>query len=257
MLHVDHGGDGPVIVLVHAFPLDSGMFDRLVPLLTDVARVVTVDLPGLGGSAVPANHPSMDDVVDRALRVLDRLDVDRAVVLGISTGGYVALHLAARAPDRVAALVLGSTTPHLVEPDVPNERIAVAEEIDRLHSTAPVADSADEGLGDTAHDEQPGLVDALRRTIADADPEGVAWMARAIASRDDTTEVLRTYQGPVVLLFGAEDEATPPARGEEMLALRGDAPTRLVVLPDTGHLTPLESPYAVAEVLTDLLAQVR
>jgi 3-oxoadipate enol-lactonase len=256
MLHVDHGGDGPALVLLHAFPLDSGMFDRLVPMLTDSARVVTFDLPGLGGSEVPATEPSMDDIVHRVVRTLDDLDIKVATVLGISTGGYVALHLAARAPERVAALVLGSTTTHRTAPDVPDDRLAVADDIERLHSTAPVADSADEGLGDTAHDEQPALVDALRRTIADADPEGVAWMARAIADRDDTTEVLRDFTGPVLLLFGAEDEATPPANGEEMLAVRGDAPTRLVVLQDTGHLTALESPAAVAAALADLLDEV-
>jgi 3-oxoadipate enol-lactonase len=243
MLHIDHGGDGPVIVLVHAFPLDSGMFDRLVPRLTGHARVVTVDLPGLGGSHVPATEPSLDDVAGRLLRVLDDLEVERAVVLGVSTGGHVALQTAARAPERVAALVLGSTTPHRIEPDVPDERRAVAEEIGRLQGAA-------------AHDRQPDLVDALRRTIVDADPAGVAWMARAIADRSDTAEALRAYPGPVLLIFGAEDEATPPSHGQEMLALRGDAPTRLVVLPQTGHLVPLESPAAVADELLGLLDEV-
>jgi pimeloyl-ACP methyl ester carboxylesterase len=257
VLHVDHGGDGPALLLLHAFPLDSGMFDPLVPLLTGSARVVTVDLPGLGGSRVPATEPSIDDIVDRAVRTLDDLDITSAVVLGISTGGYVALQMAARAPDRVTALVLGSTTTHRTTPDVPGERLAVAADIERLHSTAPVAESADEGLGETAQRRQPSLVEALRRTIADADPQGVAWMARAIADRADTTDVLRDFAGPVLLLFGAEDEATPPANGEEMLAVRGGAPTRLVVLERTGHLTALESPEAVAAELLELLRQVR
>ena len=256
MLHIDHGGDGPAIVLLHAFPLDSGMFDPLVPLLTDVARVVTFDLPGLGGSEVPSTDPGMDDIVRRLVGTLDDLDIDTAVVLGISTGGYVALHLAATAPERVTALVLGSTTTHRGAPDSPDDRVAVADDIERLHSTVPVADSADEGLGETAHRRQPSLVDALRRTIADADPAGVAWMARAIADRADTTDVLRDFAGPVLLLFGAEDEATPVSNGEEMLAVRGDAPTRLVVLPATGHLTALESPEPVAAALAALLGEV-
>lgn len=256
MLYIDHGGDGPALVLLHAFPLDSGMFDRLVPLLTDSARVVTFDLPGLGGSEVPVTDPSMVDIVHLLVRSLDDLDIKQAVVLGISTGGYVALQMAASAPERIAALVLGSTTTHRSAPDVPDDRVAVAAEIERLHSTAPVADSADEGLGETAHREQPSLVDALRRTIADADPQGVAWMARAIADRGDTTDVLREFDGPVLLLFGAEDEATPPANGEEMVALRGGERTELVVLDGTGHLTALESPAAVAAALVELLGQI-
>ena len=251
--HVDHGGDGHVVVLLHAFPLDSGMFDRLVPLLSGSARVVTIDLPGLGRSPVPEQEPSMDAVALAVTGVLDDLRVDRAVVLGISTGGYAALQLASGAPERVAALVLGSTTTRRIEPDVPDERRAVADEIESSRSTTAVADSADEGLGDTAHREQPELVEQLRGTIAAADPDGVAWMARAIASRADTTSVLRDLDRPVVLLFGAEDDATPPDRGEEMLAVRGERPTRLVVLGSTGHLTALEEPQQVADVLGDLL----
>jgi 3-oxoadipate enol-lactonase len=255
--HVDHGGadgvdDRPVVVLLHAFPLDSGMFDRLVALLAGAARVVTIDLPGLGRSPVPDREPSMSAVAEAVTGVLDDLGVARAVVLGISTGGYAALQVAAQAPDRVSALVLGSTTTRRIEPDVPDERRRVADEVESSRSTDAVADSADEGLGTTAHRDQPELVERLRGTIADADPDGVAWIARAIASRADTTDVLRDLDRPVVLLFGAEDEATPPARGEEMLAVRGDRPTRLVVLASTGHLTALESPQQVADVLTTL-----
>ncbi|MET0822678.1 MAG: alpha/beta hydrolase [Aeromicrobium sp.] len=247
--HVDHGGDGTVVVLLHAFPLDSGIFDDLVPLLTGTARVVAIDLPGLGRSPVPESEPSMDVVALGVLGVLDGLGIEQAVVLGISTGGYAALQLASRAPERMAALVLGSTTARRIEPDVPDERRQVADEVEASRSTEPVADSADEGLGETAHRERPELVDRLRRTIAAADPDGVAWMARAIASRADTTAVLRGLDRPVLLLFGDEDEATPPARGEEMLLDRGEHPTRLVVLPATGHLTVLEAPHHVADVV--------
>ena len=254
--HHDSGGDGPAVILLHAFPLDSGMFDRLVPLLAGRARVVTIDLPGLGRSAVPAEPPSMEAAASAVLEVIDVLDLGRPVVLGISTGGYVALQLAAQAPERLSGLVLGSTTPHRIEPDVPDERLAVADEIESSGSTDAVADSADEGLGSTAHREQPELVEQLRRTIAQAHPAGVAWMARAIAARHDTADALSTFEAPVVLLFGDEDEATPPARGEDMRALRGDLPTRLVVLPTTGHLTALESPQEVADVIDDLLREL-
>lgn len=255
--HVDHGGDGPTVVLLHAFPLDSTMFDRLVPLLSGTARVVTVDLPGLGRSAVPDVEPSMGAAAGAVLDVLDALGVGRAVVLGVSTGGYVALQLAAAVPDRVDGLVLGSTTSHRIAPDVPADRLDVADELESSGSTDVVEGSADEGLGATAHREQPELVEQVRGTIAAADPRGVAWMARAIATRSDTTEVLRTLAAPVVLLFGAEDEATPAARGEEMLALRGGLPGELVVLDRTGHLTPLEAPQLVADVIGALLLRLR
>jgi len=254
--HVDHGGHGPALLVLHAFPLHSGMYDRLVPLLSDSFRVVTVDLPGLGHSEVPDVEPSMQIIASAVLGVLDAIGIPHAIVLGISTGGYVALQMVAQARERIDALVLGSTTPRRIEPDAPDARDAAAAQVERSASTDPVADSADEGLGETAHREQPELVDLVRGMIAEADPAGVAWVARAIAGRSDTTDVLRSFTGPVVLLFGSEDEATPPSRGEEMLALRGHAPTSLYVLAATGHLTALESPEEVAGILAELLPQV-
>lgn len=257
--HVDHGGDGPALVLLHAFPLDSSMWDRLVPEVAERWRVVTVDLPGLGDSPVPTEWPSMTGVASRVLAVLDQLGIGTATVFGVSTGGYAALALAGLAPDRVGALVLGSTTTRLIAPDDPDERRHTADEVERTRSTEPVADSAHEGLGRTAHEQQPELVERLQAVIARTDPEGVAWIARAIASRDDTSSVLRDFAGRVLLLFGDEDEATPPVRGEEMVALRearaGD--TSYVALPGVGHLTALEAPAAVARCLAALQGMSR
>jgi pimeloyl-ACP methyl ester carboxylesterase len=187
------------------------------------------------------------------VEVLDGLGIERASVLGTSTGGYVALALATIAPHRLDSLVLASTTPHRIAPGVPDERRVVAAEIERLGSTTPVHDSADDGIGATAHREQPDLVDMLRRTIDDADPVGVTWVARAVADREDATAALAAFPGHVELVFGSEDEATPPERGEEMLALRDPDRTRLTVLERTGHLASLESPEAVADVVRRVL----
>lgn len=252
----DLGGDGPVLVLLHAFPLSSVMWQRLVPLLADHARVVTVDLPGLGRSARPDVEPTMAAMVAAVLAVLDELGVARATLIGISTGGYVALAAAALAPDRVAALVLGSTTCWVTDPDVPEERRALADTLEREGSVAVLMDDADAGLGATACREQPELAHLLRGVVAAADPRGVAWAARAIADRDDTSTVLASYDGPVLLLFGDEDGDTPLDRAVAMLGLRdgvGAARTQLTILPGTGHLTALEQPEAVADVLLAFL----
>ncbi|MCH1865768.1 alpha/beta fold hydrolase [Nocardioides sp. CFH 31398] len=257
LAHRDTGGgvggpDGaPVLLLLHAFPLSSRTWRRLVPLLEPWARVVTLDLPGLGASAVPDADPSMAYVADAVVEVLDARGVERCVPFGVSTGGYAALELAARHPHRLAGLVLGSTTPERVAPDVPEERRAVADEVEARRSTGPVADSAQEGLGPTARREQPELEAELAALIAATDPDGVAWMARAIAAREDRTAVLASYDGPVQLVFGAEDEATPPSWGERMRDVRRAAgrDARLDVLPATGHLTALERPAEVARLL--------
>ncbi|GAB3988250.1 alpha/beta fold hydrolase [Nocardioides marmoraquaticus] len=253
LAHRLHGQDraGLPLLLLHAFPLSSWMWHRLVPLLERPA--LTVDLPGLGASPVPGSDTPvrMSAVADAVVEVMDHHGLEQCEPFGISTGGYAALELAHRHPARTAALVLGSTTPWLVAPDEPAERRRTAGSVRAQRSTEPVADSAREGLGATARREQSELEAALRDLIARTDPDGVTWMAEAIAARSDREETLAGFPGPVRLLFGAEDEATPPARGEQMRAVRAGnpAPTHLNVLPATGHLTALERPAAVAELL--------
>lgn len=246
------GESGPTLVLLHAFPLSSRMWERLVPLLGGV-RVVTIDLPGLGRSE-PRGEPTMTAMALAVLAVLDRLEVGAVTVFGLSTGGYVALELARLAPERLTSLVLGSTTCRLIEPDVPDQRREVADELLERGSVVPVLDSARDGLGVTALAEQPDLLPFVTGIIEDSDPEGLAWAARAIASRSDTADVLRDFDRRVLLLFGAEDDGTPPERGAAMKISRtGSSDTRLVVLDGTGHLTALEQPARVAALLLEHL----
>ncbi|VXC09647.1 alpha/beta fold hydrolase [Nocardioides sp. AX2bis] len=247
----DPGRGRPVLVLLHAFPLDSTTFDRVLPLLVDTVRVLRVDLPGLGRSVDQAvGEPSVVAMARAVLRVLDDAGVDRAAVHGVSTGGYVALALADLAPERVTALLLSSTTPWVGQPDLPADRLAVAGELERRGDTEPVADSVKGGLGESAQGEQPDLVGLVAGIIEAADPRGVAWVARALAARTDTSAVLAGFAGPVLLLYGAEDTEVPPGTVDEMVALR-PAPlvTSVEVLPRTGHLLALERPAEAARAL--------
>jgi pimeloyl-ACP methyl ester carboxylesterase len=251
-LHVqEHGSpDRPPLVLLHAFPMDSRMWERLLPRLGDW-RALAVDLPGLGGSAVPPEQPTMAAAAALVRQELDHRGVEAATVVGISTGGYVAMELTAAHPDAVAALVLGSTSAEVGEPDPPVDRRRHAAELRSTGTIDAVADSRQDALGLTSRRERPELQALVDAMVLEADPIGAAWMADAIATRREQRATLASFAGPVLLLFGDEDVATPPS--EHLPGLRDPRPdddrTRVVRLDRAGHLTPLERPEAVADAL--------
>ena len=247
---LDRGGDGLPVVLLHAFPLDHRMWDDVVALLPADLRPIAVDLPGLGSPT--AGEPSLERAVDGVLALLDDLGLDRAVVAGLSTGGYVATMLAGRAPERVAALALCDTTTVVGPPDEPGARQETARQLEGALGIAAVMDSVSDGLGPHAGPELAGRVTQM---IEGQVPGDVAWVCRALAVRPDTTEALRAYPGPVLLLFGEHDTPTPPEqRLPELQAVRPDATS--VVVPGSGHLTALEQPAAVADALAALAGRV-
>jgi pimeloyl-ACP methyl ester carboxylesterase len=237
------------LVLLHPFPLDAGLWSAVVPALAADRRVVTLEFPGLG-SAPAEEHPTVDGFADAVAAAIADLPGGAAAVCGLSLGGYAALALAARHPERVAALVLANTR---AEPDTP-------EAAEGRHASAALVRSG--GIGEfldgfVARMVAPGDDAALRatRAIADAqDPAAVARALEALAGRADRRPDLPAMAMPALVIAGSEDVLTPPAMSEAMVAALPDA--RLVLIEGSGHLTALERPVEFAAAVRDFLAEV-
>ena len=245
---------GVPLVLLHAFPLSSAMWAALVPELADVARLVLVDLPGLGGSPLPATgDPSLDVSAEGVLAVLDRLDLPRAVLAGVSMGGYVAMALARRHPGRIAGLALIDTKAEADADEARANRLRMADAVlgdAGIRALVPMLDTL---LGSTTHARRPDLVAAVRGWLAQAPPEGVAWSQRAMAARPDSSQVLAGLSVPAAVVVGEQDVLTPPQAARAMVEVLPDAV--LTVVPGAGHLSPLEAPREVARALTGLVVR--
>jgi pimeloyl-ACP methyl ester carboxylesterase len=245
----DAGGGLP-LVLVHGFPLDHRMWLAAAAALPGEHPVLAVDLPGTPGHDHPLPAPSIDACADDVADALAQAGVARAVVVGMSMGGYVALALAERHPELVAALGLVDTKSTADTPAAHANRLRIADEAEAAGSVAPVRPMSTSLLGETTRSARPALSDQVAAWIEDQSPEGVAWAQRAMAARPDRTDVLRAFDGPVVVVVGDEDDLTPLAAAEHMVASTPQA--RLVVVPHAGHLAAFEQPDAVAAALADL-----
>jgi len=252
--HGDPAGEELPLVLVHGFPVDHRMWDETVAHLTAPAFVV--DLPGFGEAPDATGDPSVEALADAVAAALDAQGVRRAVVAGMSMGGYVALALVERHLALVAGLALVDTKIVADAPAARENRLRIAAEADAGGTVDPVRGMSETMLGETSRRTRPDLVATVGGWIAEQRAASVAWAQRAMAARPDRTAVLEAYEGPVTVVVGAEDELTPVEDAEHTLAHTSAASDgALVLAPDAGHLAALEAPEHVAGALDRLRAR--
>ncbi len=238
MLAHESYGRGPAVVFIHCFPLDRSVWTgQLHAVGAAGCRAVMVDLPGFGASPVLASAPSLEAYAHALLSTLDELEIDRAIFVGLSLGGYVALALAAVAPERVAGLVLADT------------RAAADEPATRTGRIVNLALVRDHGVGALFEKMLPGLVTArcpdavkvrMRAVAAAQSREGVTFALLAMRDRPDRTALLPAITAPTLVLVGEHDLISTPDEMRRMaLAIPG---ARFEQVLGAGHVSNLEQP---------------
>ncbi|MEV0064995.1 alpha/beta hydrolase [Amycolatopsis sp. NPDC050768] len=245
--YVDHGGDGPAVVLLHSFLMDVDMWLPQVEALRGDHRLIAIDERGHGET--PADGPfDYWDVARDALAVLDHLGFDRAAVIGTSQGGFVGLRMALLQPERVTALaVLGTSA--AAEPD---EVAAVYRQ-----------------LGDVwAQNGPDGVIDGVAAICFGDSFDATAWKAKwrehyqgeqaglligVLAGRDSLLDRLGEIQTPVLVLHGTADRAYPVEKAEELVNGLPNAKP-LVTIADGAHFLSLTHAADVNPHLKGFLA---
>jgi 3-oxoadipate enol-lactonase len=253
-LAADVRGDGPALLLIHGFPLDRTVWKHQVATLSGWRRIAP-DLRGLGASDAPESEYGMGVYADDMFRLLDRLKVERAVVAGLSMGGYVAFEMLRRDRGRIAGLILCDTRADADGEDGKRARDEMAELARRNGSEAIAERMVPRLLGRSTHQTQPQVVQQVREMIIRSAPHGIAGALRAMRDRPDSTELLATIDVPTLVVVGQEDELTPPAAARTMTAAIPSG--AITVIAGAGHVTPLEAPIALSRVMAEFLEAVR
>lgn len=249
---VDTGLPPVPLVLLHGFPFDGSMWDEVVEdLVDDGVPSIALDAPGFGRSEVPDGEPSLELAADAVVATLDELGVDRAVLAGLSMGGYVALAVAERHPGRVAGLALLDTKASADSEEARANRLRVADAALGEAGADAVAPMLTTLLGETALEHESDVVEEHRARLAAAPPAGIAWAQRAMAARPGRLDVLTRLAVPGLVVRGAEDQIATQADAEAMAdAMRsGGGEVELVVVPLAGHMVATEDPSTTAELL--------
>lgn len=250
----DDGGTGLPVLFVHGFPHDRSLWTPQLQALTVQARCLPVDLRGFGETTAAPPY-SMDQYADDLVGLMNVLHLDRAVIAGLSMGGYVAFALWRRHPERVRGLVLSNTRAG-ADSDEARERRRNLQAVVREQGSVGVADAMLTGmLGKTTRSKRPELANVVHRMMSSEPPEGVIGALQAMMDRPDSTPRLSTIAVPTLVVAGDEDALIPMAEVRSMhAAIRGST---LEVITGAGHLSNLERPAAFDHVVSEFLARIR
>ena len=249
-LHYRDGGSAKdVVLLLHAFPLHSGMWARQIAALEKRHRVIAPDYRGLGKSDVPPEASTMELLAQDVRALLQHLRVERAAVVGLSMGGYLAFELYRQAPGLFRGIVLCDTRAGADS----EEGKAGREKFAQTTIEKGLSWAADEMVPKLLRAQpDPAVVKEVRSLILGGTPAGVAAAQRGMARRPDSTPTLAAIAAsacPTLVVVGAEDTLTPPAESEKMAkAVKG---TKLVKIAGAGHLANIENPDAFNKALVE------
>lgn len=242
-------GAGPPVVLVHGYPLDGAMWSGVARVLAAKFRVLKPDLPGRGETAAPSAG-TMEDYADFLEAILGQLEAP-AGLAGFSMGGYAALALARRRPEKLRALALVDTRA-AADDEAGRARRDEAIATARASGTGPIAEAMLPKLLSPLSQGNRDLTERVRRIMMRQKPETIVADLTAIRDRADARPWLPEIAIPTLAVVGEQDALTPLSDAAAMAeAIPG---ARLSTVPGAGHLAPMERPGAVAGALVEFFA---
>jgi 3-oxoadipate enol-lactonase len=247
-------GAGPPIVLIHGYPFNRSLWTEQTEALRSRYRVVTPDLRGFGESDSSEGPATMNQMAEDVAALMDALEIEQAVIGGLSMGGYVALAFVKMIPARVKALVLADTRPQADNEEGKQTRFQHAEKA-LSEGMAGLADAMlPKLLTPETVSKRPELVKRIRDMMLKTKPEGAAAALLGMAEREDQTEFISSILVPTLILVGREDAITPVADSETMQSLIEGS--RLVVIENAGHVSNLEQTEQFNDALLGFLSTV-
>lgn len=252
VLGYEEAGSGPLLVLVHAFPLDSAMWEDQLRGLAGIRRVVAVDLRGRGRSRHGEDDDwTIDTHADDLARTIDELGMQQADLAGISMGGYVLFSFWRRHRERVRSLILMDTKATADPEEARQGRERTAARV-RKEGTGALLEELLPRL--LSADSTPEARERVKMMFLRTPGETAARDALAMRDRPDSTVDLPTIDVPTLVLNGTEDVLVPMAVAAEMAGMIPGV--TLAGIPRAGHLAPLEQPFATNRALREFLQTV-
>jgi len=249
-------GKGKPIVLLHAFPLSNKMWQpQIDALLAEKCRLILPDLRGFGESHNFSDINKMSEMAQDIAELLDMLDIKRAIIGGLSMGGYVAFNFIKNFPEKTAALVLCDTNSAGDSEETREARFDLIEQVETEGAQALIDETLPKLICENTKQNKKELVKELEEMFRDVNPQAAIAALRGMAQRKDNSDLLNQISMPTLLIFGKEDKVTNLSTAEN---LSNKIPnSKLVIIEDAGHYSNLEQPEIFNKALTDFIKTIK
>lgn len=244
----------PAIIFVHGFPFTKSVWSLQAELFKTNYRVIAYDVRGHGGSIAGAEMPSLDLFAEDLIDLMDALEIDKAIVCGLSMGGYIALNAVGRFPGRFNALVLSATKCPADTDEVVSQRMAAIELIKEKGLEFYVDDTLKKLFAPVSFTTRREEVRATRRMMLVNDPENVCDTLRALAERRETCTELPLIKVPALIVVGKDDKITPPS--DAQFLNERISGSQLEIIDYAAHLANLENTHDYNRALRKFIDQV-
>jgi len=237
----DEGQEGsPVIIFIHGFPFNKSMWDKQIEVLKNNYRVIAYDVRGHGSSDVGTGIYSIELFVNDLINLMEALKIDKAILCGLSMGGYIALRAIENYPDHFDALILCDTNCIADTSEVKEKRMKTIENIKKDGVEAFAEDSLKNLFAPESFTSKEAEIASTREMIVNTSKKTLYKTLRAFYERKETCSSLPNIKVPVLIMVGNEDKITPPAAAQLMHEKIEDS--ILCILEQAAHLSNLENP---------------
>lgn len=255
-LAFDDIGKGAPVVFLHAFPLSRTMWNQTASSLsTEGYRVITPDLRGFGESENGDALYKIADMASDVAELLEHLGIQRAIIGGLSMGGYVTFNLFRLYPEKFAGLVFCDTKPDAESDETLEIRYQLIKNIEDQGSQALADQLLPHLVSEHTISNNPRLISKLTREFLSCPPQSAIAATRGIAERKDHRYILNKIDIPTLLIFGEHDKITNLEIAKSMN--REILDSKLVIIKNSGHYSNLEQPIAFNSALLNFIGQVK
>jgi pimeloyl-ACP methyl ester carboxylesterase len=254
-LSYDDVGEGTIpVIFLHGFPFDKTMWELQLEFFKFSYRLIACDIRGFGKSTDEYTPLSIDLFTDDLIKFMEKLQIEKAIVCGLSMGGYIALNAVKRFPCKFEALVLSDTQCIAETAGGKEKRYKVIEDI-RENDAAKFNEGF---IKSVFHPDslvnKKEIVDQLGEVVFANSQDIIIQGLMALAERPETCSSLGEIKIPTLIICGREDVVTPLAQSEWMnAAIKG---SKLQIIENAGHVSNLEQPHDFAKYLSEFLAKL-